>query len=78
QYNSRLDVEDSLVALPFDAKKGFSAEFLTYFAGFLQDTADQGLDDLMDFLADPEAQEFAMAWDGEAFEKGRAELVEGE
>lgn len=32
----------------------------------------------MDFLADPETQEFAIAWDGEAFEKGRADLVEGE
>ncbi|WP_449456727.1 DUF3013 family protein [Streptococcus suis] len=78
QDKSRFDEEDYLVALPFDAKKGFSAEFLTYFAVFLKDTADQGLDDLMDFLADPEAQEFAIAWDGEAFEKGRADLVEGE
>lgn len=49
QDKSRFDEEDYLVALPFDAKKGFSAEFLTYFAGFLKDTADQGLDDLMDF-----------------------------
>ncbi|HEL2387331.1 DUF3013 family protein [Streptococcus suis] len=78
QDKSHFDEEDYLVALPFDAKKGFSAEFLTYFAGFLKDTADQGLDDLMDFLVDPEAQEFAIAWDSEAFEKGRADLVEGE
>ncbi len=25
----------------------------------------------------PEAQEFAISWDGEAFEKGKADLVEG-
>lgn len=75
---SQFDAEDYLVALPFDAKKGFSAEFLTYFARFLKDTADQGLDDLMDFLVDPEAQEFAMEWNAQAFEAGRAELVESE
>ncbi|MFX4016711.1 DUF3013 family protein, partial [Streptococcus suis] len=52
--------------------------FLTYFACFLNDTADQGLDYLMDFLADPEDQEFAISWDGESFEKGKADLVDGE
>ena len=66
------------MALPFDAKKGFSAEFLTYFAVFLKDTADQGLDDLMDFLSDETAIDFGLDWDAEAFEKGIAELVEGE
>lgn len=75
---SRFDADDYMVAVPFEAKKGFSAEFLNYFAAFLKDTADQGLDDLMDFLADPEAQEFAIAWDAEAFENGRADLVERE
>lgn len=78
QDKSRFDAADYLVALPFDAKKGLSVEFLTYFAGFLKETADQGLDDLMDFLANPEAQEFAIAWDSDGFEKGRADLVEGE
>jgi len=78
QDKSRFDEEDYLVALPFDAKKGFSAEFLTYFAVFLKDTADQGLDDLMDFLSDETAIDFGLDWDAEAFEKGIAELVEGE
>lgn len=78
QDKSRFDEEDYLVALPFDAKKGFSAEFLTYFAVFLKDTADQGLDDLMDFLSDETAIDFGLDWDAEAFEKGRADLVEGE
>ena len=78
QGKSRFDEEDYLVALPFDAKKGFSAEFLAYFAGFLKDTADQGLDDLMDFLSDETAIDFGLDWDAEAFEKGRADLVEGE
>ena len=78
QGKSRFDEEDYLVALPFDAKKGFSAEFLAYFAVFLKDTADQGLDDLMDFLSDETAIDFGLDWDAEAFEKGIAELVEGE
>ena len=78
QGKSRFDEEDYLVALSFDAKKGFSAEFLAYFAGFLKDTADQGLDDLMDFLSDETAIDFGLDWDAEAFEKGIAELVEGE
>ena len=78
QDKSRFDEEDYLVALPFDAKKGFSAEFLTYFAVFLKDTANQGLDDLMDFLSDETAIDFGLDWDAEAFGKGIAELVEGE
>ncbi len=50
---------------------------LTYQA--LEDQRDQkGLSDLMDFLADEEAEEFVISWDKEAFEKGRADLVEGE
>ncbi|EMB64260.1 DUF3013 family protein [Streptococcus mutans] len=80
-YNSsksRFKQEDYLVALPFEAKKGYSREFLAYFADFLNEGADQGLSDLMDFLADEEAVEFAMVWNEEAFENGRAGLEETE
>lgn len=73
---SQLDREDYLVALPFDPKKGLSEEFLVYFAQYLNEVALNGLNDLMDFLADPEAEEFAIDWDPEAFENGRAGLVE--
>lgn len=75
---SRFHADDYLAALPYLPKKGFSREFISYLVDFLRQTADQGLDELMDFLEDPEAQEFAIAWDGQTFEKGRAELVEGE
>lgn len=75
---SRFETEDYLLALPFDPKKGFSREFLAYFASQLNTVAENGLDGIMDFLADPEAQEFTLDWDQEAFEKGRRELVEGE
>ena len=59
-------------------EKGLSREFLAYFAQFLQESADQGLDDLMDFLADEAAEEFSVNWDKEAFESGIADLSETE
>lgn len=57
-------------------KKETSREFLAYFAQFLQESADQGLDDLMDFLADEAAEKFSVNWDKEAFENGIADLSE--
>lgn len=74
---TQFDAADYLTAIPYLPKKGFSREFLAYFAGFLKETAEQGLDDLMDFLADEEAEEFEMSWNGESFENGRADLDEG-
>lgn len=75
---SNFDAEDYLVTIPYEPKKGLSREFLAYFADFLNEAATEGLSDLMDFLADEEAEEFAITWDAEAFEKGRAELEEKE
>lgn len=45
---------------------------------FLKDTAEVGLDVLMDFLEDPEAEEFVMEWNQEVFEEGKVGLEEGE
>lgn len=73
---SSFDPEDYLVALPFDPKKGLSQEFMAYFVDFLQAVADQGMDDLLDFLVDDTAQDFALAWNAEAFDNGRAGLEE--
>lgn len=70
------DKEDYLVALPYDAKKGLSKEFVAYFVSVLNQVAQAGLDDLMDFLADEEAEEFAMVWPEEAFAQGLANLEE--
>lgn len=75
---STFDADDYLVTIPYDPKKGLSREFLAYFAQTLNEIATQGLDDLMDFLSDETAIDFGLDWDAEAFEKGRAELVEGE
>lgn len=78
QAKSKVDHDEYLVTVPFDAKKGFSREFLAYFAETLNDVATKGLDDLMDFLADENATDFALEWDAESFEKGKAELKETE
>lgn len=75
---STFDADDYLVTIPYDPKKGLSREFLAYFAQTLNEIATQGLDDLMDFLSDETAIDFGLDWDAEAFEKGRAALVEGE
>lgn len=72
---SRFDENDYLATIPY-GEKGLSREFLAYFAQFLQESADQGLDDLMDFLADEAAEEFSVNWDKEAFENGIADLSE--
>lgn len=73
---TKFDLEDYLVTIPYDAKKGFSREFLAYFADFLNQITDDGLDDLLDFLADEDSEEFEMKWDADAFESGLTELSE--
>lgn len=73
---SHFETEDYLTAVPYEPKKGLSREFLTYFVDFLKQTAEEGLDALMDFLADPAAEEFEIVWNNKAFEKARADLQE--
>ena len=73
---SKIAAEDYLAVLPYEPKKGLSREFLSYLVGFLTQTAESGLDALLDFLADPEAAEFELTWDVAVFEKGRADLKE--
>ena len=59
-------------------KKAFHVNFLAYFAETLNDVATKGLDDLMDFLADENATDFALEWDTESFENGKVALKETE
>ncbi|EHJ52095.1 DUF3013 family protein [Streptococcus macacae] len=75
---SRIAAGDYLAALPYEPKKGLSREFLAYFVDFLSQTAEEGLDALLDFLADPEAAEFEISWNSQAFDEGRAKLTETE
>lgn len=73
---SKIDLDDYLVALPYEPKKGLSREFLAYLVQFLNETVERGLDDLIDFLDDPEAEEFAITWDKATFEAGLEKLEE--
>src|SRR5574341_2614717 len=72
---SKLVADDYLASFPYEPKKGLSQEFITYFVAFLQETADNELDALTDFLNSDEA-EFAGTVNLEAFEKGLASLTE--
>ena len=72
---SHFETEDYLTVVPYEPKKGLSREFLTYFVDFLKQTAEEGLDALMDFLADPAAEEFEIVWNNEAFEKAELEVI---
>ncbi|EMB70822.1 DUF3013 family protein [Streptococcus mutans] len=73
---STFDADNYLVTIPYDPKKGLSREFLAYFVDFLSQTAEAGLGALLDFLADPEAAEFEISWNSQAFDEGRAKLTE--
>ena len=72
---SRFDENDYLATIPY-GEKGLSREFLAYFATFLRDTAELALDDLIDFLADEEAESFEIVWNQEVFEEGKVGLEE--
>lgn len=71
---SKFDEADYLTAISYPPQ-GLSAEFLDYFAKFLQETADNGLDDLMDFLASDE-EIFSVKFDQKSFDDGREKLEE--
>lgn len=77
---SKFDEDEFSMSLPY-TEKGLSAEFIKYFVGFLQETADQGLDDLIDYINMPETEEdlgFAVKFDKEKFAEDLAELTETE
>ena len=73
---SSLAQEDYLACLPYEPKKGLSSQFIHYFVEFLGQTAQDGQDALMDFMADPEAQDFSLVWDQAAFDQGLEKLDE--
>ena len=73
---NHVDEDAYLTAIPYEPKKGLSREFLSYFATFLRDTAELALDELMDFLADEEAESFEIVWNQEVFEEGKVGLEE--
>jgi len=72
---SKINQEDYLAQLTYEPKQGLSLEFLNYFAQFLQETADNELDGILDFMATDD-EEFTGYWDEVAFENGRSRLEE--
>lgn len=61
--------DDYLAILPFEGKKGLPKQTITAIATYLNDVLTEGESDLMDFLADDEAEIFELNWQAEAFEK---------
>ncbi|MDR2977097.1 MAG: DUF3013 family protein [Streptococcaceae bacterium] len=74
---TEFDAGNYLTTIPYD-EQGLSREFLEFFSKFLQDTVDEGLSDLMDFLESDEAQEFSIKWNQDKFDEGDDALVETE
>ncbi|HEY0222133.1 DUF3013 family protein [Lactovum miscens] len=72
QFNDK----DYLATIPYD-EQGLSREFLEFFSLFLQDTVDDGLSDLMDFL-ESEEKEFSISWDWDKFNAGDDTLEDTE
>ena len=71
---SKFSEEDSLAGVA-SSDKGLSREYIAYFVEFLQETADEGLDALIDFLNSDE-EEFMLEFNQEKFEKGLENLEE--
>ncbi|WP_308004671.1 DUF3013 family protein [uncultured Lactococcus sp.] len=71
---SKFSEEDYLAGVAY-SDKGLSREYITYFVEFLQETADEGLDALIDFLNSDE-EEFMLEFNQEKFEKGLKNLEE--
>ncbi|GFH41546.1 hypothetical protein Hs30E_00970 [Lactococcus hodotermopsidis] len=74
---SKIVADDYLASLPYEPKKGLSKEFISYFVSFLQETADNELDALIDFLNSDDV-EFSGTFDMESFEKGLVTVQETE
>lgn len=70
------DVEDYLVIIFYEFKKGLLCEFLVYFVEIFNEVVIEGLSDFMDFFIDDSIEEFGFFWDMDVFENGRVELKE--
>ncbi|MDR0297909.1 MAG: DUF3013 family protein [Streptococcaceae bacterium] len=74
---TKFDENDYLAAIPYD-DKGLSREFIQYFVGFLNQTAEKGLNQLTEFLESDDAQDFTLDWDSVSFEAGDEQLTESD
>ncbi|MGO3731859.1 MAG: DUF3013 family protein [Vagococcus sp.] len=67
QDKEMFDEEDYLAMLPFDRKKGISKAYIQAFAGYLNEVATEGQDDLLDFLSDDSIDVFELKWNDDVF-----------
>lgn len=72
-YNQKkplnFEENDFLTCLGFDGKSGWTKGKADAFLDVLQDTLDNGESDLLDFVNDPDIEEFELTWDEEEFNK---------
>lgn len=64
---SKVDLEDYLVGLPFDSKKGIEKGFIEAVAKYLRIVVTEGYSDLLDFATDPTIETFEMNWNQSDF-----------
>ncbi|MBL1228098.1 DUF3013 family protein [Enterococcus sp. BWB1-3] len=59
--------EDFLAVIPFDGKKGISKAVIDSVLVYLNDVLTDGLDDLLEFLNNPDKEFFELIWDEEEY-----------
>ncbi|MGX7418817.1 DUF3013 family protein [Carnobacterium gallinarum] len=64
---SKIELEDYLIGIPFDSKKGIEKGLIEAVAKYLRIVVTEGHADLMDFATDPTIESFEMNWDQQAF-----------
>ncbi|MGY3778175.1 DUF3013 family protein [Isobaculum melis] len=60
--------EDYLQVIPFSLKKGLEIGYLETLLAYLKDVLDEGQSDLLDFVTNPDIEEFELNWDDASFE----------
>ncbi len=69
------DTEDYLALIPYEGKKGIQKKVLMVLAKYLSQILTEGESDLMDFLANEDAEVFELQWDQAEFDKQLAEAT---
>lgn len=66
---SVVDSEDFLHLMAYEGKKGLPAYQLDAVCDYLHEVLEEGESDLLDFIQDPEKEEFGLIWDEEKFKE---------
>lgn len=70
-----VDEEDYLAVIPYEGKKGIQKKVLITLAKYLGQVLTEGESDLMDFLANEDAEVFELQWNQVEFEKQLADAT---